>query len=214
MRYLPFGISIYEPNIHLNRASALRQRYNVKGALTQGNVETAKELMIGAEDLSRSSDPEIQRYFSERSRHYTLPMWRKLDGLRLGKAIQVETYFKACTMAVRQRTTFDPNHLTPNADPAQGDECVVWIQCGVCAHPDSRRVDPAPLYEVATGCYIRRRLACRICPDVTGRSGRWTGSRDKCKTEPLDPKIAALSTTLEAIYQKHKEAQKLAKNED
>lgn len=38
-KYLPYDISICDPNIHLNRASALRQKYNVKGALSRGNLE-------------------------------------------------------------------------------------------------------------------------------------------------------------------------------
>lgn len=83
--------------------------------------------MIGAEDLLQSVDPEIRRYFERQNRHYNLPMYRKLEGLRLGKALQAGTHVKACTMSIRQRSTVNQNHLTREADPAQGDEAIVWI---------------------------------------------------------------------------------------
>lgn len=176
----------------------------MKGKLTEGNIETAKELMRGAEDLSQSTDPDIRRYLEHRQQHYGLPLYRKLEALKLGKTIQAVTHFKASTLAMRQLSSFDSDHLARDADPDQGDKTVVWIRCGVCAHPDTIRVDPAPLYEVRTGLYICRALACRACPSVTGKSGRWVDTREKCLTEALDTAIARNSTTMEKVRRNHK----------
>jgi hypothetical protein len=59
---LPPGFVICEADIHLNRASLLRQKYNGK-MVTEGNFETAMELRLGAIDLLVSYDPEIRAYF-------------------------------------------------------------------------------------------------------------------------------------------------------
>ncbi|RDL38772.1 uncharacterized protein BP5553_03112 [Venustampulla echinocandica] len=70
---LPQGFRICEANIHLNRASPLRQKYNRK-AVTEGNFETALELRLGAKDLLMSHDPDIRAYFERRGGYYDLPM--------------------------------------------------------------------------------------------------------------------------------------------
>ena len=66
---LPRGFSKCEASIHLNRASPLRQKYNRKGA-TEGNIETAIELGLGARDLLLSHDPDIRAYFERRHGNY------------------------------------------------------------------------------------------------------------------------------------------------
>jgi hypothetical protein len=80
---LPQGFEICEDNIHLNRASPLRQKYNRKG-VAEGNIETAAELSLGAKGLVLSHDPEIRAYFERREGFYNLPMWQKLEGYDWG----------------------------------------------------------------------------------------------------------------------------------
>jgi hypothetical protein len=99
---------------------------------------------------------------------------------------------------LRKRQTLDKSQLMRDADPEQGDPTTVWIQCANCKHANTRRIDPAPLYEKSTGFYIRRRLACRMCPMITGKHGRWEGLLEKCPTEPIDPVVR--STTWEIVY--------------
>lgn len=62
------------------------------------------------------------------------------------------------------------------------------------------RLDPAPLYDKATGHYVRRRLACRVCPAMTGAHGRWERSRGNCPTEPVDPMMRSRSIAKETVY--------------
>jgi hypothetical protein len=194
---LPPGFVICQADIYLNRTSPLRQTYNGK-KVTEGNFETAIELHLSAKDLLVSHDAEIRAYFEQRGKYYDLPLWRKLEGLRLGHAIQVQTHFRDFTLMTQSRQNFDTSQLMRNADPKQGDLTTVWIKCSRCNHPNTRRIDPVPLYERATGLYIRRKLACRMCPILTGKHGRWEGSRENCPTEPIDP--AVKSTTRYTVY--------------
>jgi hypothetical protein len=194
---LPQGFRICEANIHLNRASPLRQKYNCKG-VTEGNIETAIELRLGAKDLLLSHDPDIRAYFERQEGFYDLPMWRKLEGLRLGRTIQEQTHFRDITLMHRKRQTFDNSDLVRDADPKKGDVTEIWIQCSICKHPNTIRLDPAPLYDQTTGFYVRRRLACRMCPGLTGKHGRWDGSRENCPTEPVDSAIRSIAK--ETVY--------------
>lgn len=125
---LPPDIVVYEANIHLNRASPLRQKYNCHG-VREGNIGTAIELSIGARNLLLSPDPEIRAYMQAREKHYDLPYYRKLEGLRLGHSIQESTNFQDITLMLRKRENFDFNRLMRNADSDQGDNVEVWICC-------------------------------------------------------------------------------------
>ncbi|KAH8804702.1 hypothetical protein F5884DRAFT_796923 [Xylogone sp. PMI_703] len=194
---LPQNFPIHEANIHLNRASPLRQKYNCK-AVTEGNVETALELYRGSQSLLLSPDPDIVAYFKQREGFYNLPIWRKLEALQLGRAIQEKTYFRDITLLHRKRKNYNTRGLLMNADSTKGDLATVWIQCANCKHPSTRRIDPAPIYEIATGLYVRRRLACRMCPIITGKHGRWEGSRENCPTEPVDSTFKSVAQ--EAVY--------------
>lgn len=160
------------------------------------------ELRLGAKDLLVSHDPETRSYFEQRGKYYDLQLWRNLEGLRLGHAIQAQTQFRGLILMIRDRQKFDTSDLMRNADPKQGDITTVWIQCTTCQHPNTRRIDPAPLYERATGLYVRRLLACRTCPVVTGKRGRWEGLREKCPTELIDP--AVKSITRYAVHKNRK----------
>jgi hypothetical protein len=186
-----------EADIHLNRASPLRQKYNGK-KVAKGNFETAIELRLGAKDLLVSHDPEIRAYSERRGKYYDLPLWWKLEGLRLGHAIQERTHFRDLTLMQRKPQTFDSSQLMRDADPEQGDITTVWIECASCKHPNTRRINPAPLYEQATELYIRLKLAYRMCPILTGKHGRWEGSRENCPTEPIDP--AVKYTSQDTVY--------------
>jgi hypothetical protein len=147
------------------------------------------ELRLGAKDLLLSHDPDIRAYFERQEGFYNLPMWRKLEGLRLGRAIQEQTHFRDITLMHRKRQTFDNSDLVRDANPENGDATEIWIQCSISKHPNTIRLDPAPLYDQTTGFYVRRRLACRMCPGLTGKHGRWDGSRENCPTEPVDSAI-------------------------
>lgn len=63
-KVLPWGFIICKANIHLNRASPLRPKYNYKG-VTKGNIETIIELYQGAKDLLLSYNPDILAYFEQ-----------------------------------------------------------------------------------------------------------------------------------------------------
>ncbi|KAK6495502.1 hypothetical protein TWF481_002552 [Arthrobotrys musiformis] len=107
-------------------------------------MNTGMELSIGTQNLLSSPDPEIRAYLQKRERHCGLPNWRKLEGLRLGHAIQKDTNFKDITLMHRKREGFDKNQLLRDADPGKQDKLEVLIRCARCRHPDTVRVDPAP----------------------------------------------------------------------
>ncbi|KUJ17745.1 uncharacterized protein LY89DRAFT_669036 [Mollisia scopiformis] len=139
-----YGISwfICEASLHLNRASPLRPKYNRKG-VDEGNVETAIELRLGAKDLLLSHDPDIRAYFERRQGFYNLPMWRKLEGLRRGRTIQEQTHFRDITLMHRKHQTFENSDLARDADPEKGDVTEIWIQCSICKHANTTRLDRA-----------------------------------------------------------------------
>ncbi len=197
-RSLPEDIPIFEPNIHLNRASALRQKYNTKNEIA-GNIEAALELSEGATDLRLSKDPEIRNYFERREKYFDLALYGNFERLKLGRAIQRDTNYKSLTYGCRKRSDFDPEGLTRDANQNLGDETQVLIRCARCRHPETLRIDPAPLYENATGFYVRRRLSCRTCATLTGIHGRYLESQDHCPTEPLDPRILEQSVSHEKV---------------
>ena len=143
---LPQGLRICEANVHLSRASPLPRKYHCKG-VTVGNIGTGTEHRLGAKDLSLSHEPDIRAYFERQEGFYNLPMWRKLEGLRLGRTVQEQTHFSDITLIYRKRQTFDNSDLVREADPGKGNVTEMWIQRSICKHPNTIRLDPAPLYD-------------------------------------------------------------------
>jgi len=150
-------------------------------------------LTQGAYELSNSSDPEIVAYFQQQKTFKDLALWGKKEALKLELLIQNQTHYVALTHAARQLQAKSSFHdLLRDPDPKIGDKLHVLIQCKRCKHPKTRHIDPAPLYEKATGRFVTRTMHCRMCPSTIGRYGRWSGSLQS-EAEALDPMASTIS---------------------
>lgn len=166
---LPDAISVVQADIHLNRASPLRQVYNL-GSIHKDNIDAAEEFAHGRLDLANSEDQEIRDYFEKNDKFKSLPRWRKAEGGRLSQFVHRKNYYKPLMLTQRKRRFAQAAFLRKEPDVSLGDRPDVLIQCKRCRHPDTIRRDPAPLYEISIGRYILKRAACTKCPEIFGIS--------------------------------------------
>jgi hypothetical protein len=116
---LPSGFVICESDIHLTGLLPFNKGITAK-RWQRGNFETAIELPLGVKVLLVSHDPEIRAYFERWGNYYDLPLWGKLEGLRLGRAIREQTHFRDLTIMQRKRRSFDSSHSMRDADLERG----------------------------------------------------------------------------------------------
>lgn len=190
---LPDAISIFQPDIHLNRASPLRQIYNL-GPPRKDNLDAAEEFTQGSLDLATSEDPEIRDYLEMRDRFKLLPSWRHAEGGRLSHVTHRKSQYKTMMLSQRQARPAQTAFLRRDPEISLGDRPDVLIQCKRCQHPDTRRFDPAPQYEISTGRYILRKTSCTKCCEIFGISNKY-GISLPGFTETVDPSIPSVPIT-------------------
>ncbi|KAF7505551.1 hypothetical protein GJ744_000631 [Endocarpon pusillum] len=189
---LPDAISIFQPNIHLNRASPLRQIYNL-GPPRKDNLDAAEEFTQGRLDLATSEDSEIRDYLEMRDRFKLLPTWRHAEGGRLSHVTHRKNQYKTMMLSQRQARPAQTAFLRRDPEISLGDRPDVLIQCKRSKHPDTRRFDPAPQYEISTGRYILRKTRCTKCCEIFGISNN--GKFLSGSTEMVDPLIPSVPIT-------------------
>ena len=57
-------------------------------------------------------------------------------------------------------------------EPESLEETAMIVFCMKCNSKSTRHMDPAPVYEIATGQYIARRAPCDACPAPSTSKGR------------------------------------------
>ena len=89
-----------------------------------------------------------------------------------------------------KRQAFDNSDSVRDSDPDNGGVTEIWIQSSICKHPNTIRLDPAPLYDQTTGFCVR---PCPICGIIRGiRRGRFCGGQGNCSRGPcLSARLAA-----------------------
>lgn len=100
------------------------------------------------------------------------------------------------TMILGQRRARSAQTAFLRRDPqiSLGDRPDVLVQCKRCQHPDTRRFDPAPQYEISTGRYILRKTSCTKCCEIFGISNKY-GISLPGFTETVDPSISSVPIT-------------------
>lgn len=129
---LPDAISIFQPDIHLNRTSPLRQIYNL-GPPRKGNHDAAEEFTQGSLDLATSEDPEIRDYWAMRDRFKRLPRWRYAEGGRLSHVTHRKIQYKTMILGQRRARSAQIAFLRRDPQLSLGDRPDVWFTASVAS---------------------------------------------------------------------------------